>query len=211
MAVSALAASYLARKNAKRLPIVGAARVASLLCEAYLAVRDISTVRVWNPTTSEAQALAAKPKSLGVDAQVAGSLESEVRAADIVTCATLSTAPLVHGAWLRPGTHVDLIGGFTPGMRESDDAVFANATMAVDSMDALVEAGDLISPIERGVLVPGTIRTLRAICDGTPPGRISDNEITVFKAVGTALSDLTAAALVYRAAVREESAESVMS
>ncbi|WP_456119756.1 bifunctional Delta(1)-pyrroline-2-carboxylate/Delta(1)-piperideine-2-carboxylate reductase [Xylophilus rhododendri] len=199
VAVSALAASYLARTDAKRLLILGAGRIARLVCEAYRAVRDIEEVRVWNPTPSRAQALVAELRAAGVRAELAGPLEDEVRQADIVSCATLSTQALVRGSWLRPGTHVDLIGGFTPGMRESDDAVFAGATVVVDSLDALAEAGDLISPIASGVLSPSSIRTLPMLCDGSATGRVSAEEITVFKAVGTALSDLTSAALVYRA------------
>ncbi|WPB55200.1 ornithine cyclodeaminase family protein [Xylophilus sp. GOD-11R] len=199
VAVSALAGTYLARPDAKRLLILGAGRIAQLVCEAYRAVRGIEQVRVWNPTPARAQALVAQLRAAGVDAALAGPLEAEIRQADIVSCATLSTQALVQGAWLRPGTHVDLIGAFSPGMRETDDAVFAGATVAVDSMDAVKEAGDLISPIAAGVLATHRIVTLPMLCDGRAPGRTSAGEITVFKAVGTALSDLTSAALVYRA------------
>lgn len=204
VAVSALAASYMARKDAQRLLILGAGRIGGLLCEAYLAVRDIRTVRVWNPTRPQAEQLVAQLRATGVDAEVAGSLESEVRQADVISCATLSTEPLVRGEWLRPGTHVDLIGGFTPGMRESDDAVFSGARVVVDSTDALLEAGDLISPIQSGVLAPENIRSLPMLCNGSAQGRVSTEEITVFKAVGTALSDLTSAVLVYQALGRNE-------
>ena len=115
-----------------------------------------------------------------------------------MSCATLATDPLVHGGWLRPGSHLDLIGSFAPQMREADDACFAGASVYVDTDEAARKSGDLLGPLSRGVLSAADIRgTLASLCRGITPGRQSDVERTVFKSVGTALDDLAAAMLVY--------------
>lgn len=135
----------------------------------------------------------------GIDAYVARDLEQAVGDADIVSCATLATTPIIKGAWLKPGTHLDLIGSFTPFMREADDDVFRRGRVYVDTMDGLKESGELIDPIRDGVITPDDIAgSLAQLCRGERKGRSSEGEITVFKAVGHALSDIAAAALVYR-------------
>ncbi|RYE59740.1 MAG: hypothetical protein EOO82_04080 [Oxalobacteraceae bacterium] len=121
--------------------------------------------------------------------------------ADIVSAATLSSAPLVRGQWLRPGTHVDLIGAFTPSMRESDDQCVAMADVYIDTREAMDEAGDLIQPIKAGTIDESHIKaTLADLCAGRATGRSSAEAITLFKAVGTALADLSAATLAYESA-----------
>lgn len=130
-----------------------------------------------------------------------GDLEAACRAADIVSCATLAREPLVRGEWLRPGTHLDLIGSFTPAMREADDACFAGAAIYVDTQEALKKSGDLIAPMAHGVFRPQDVRgPLAALARGEIAGRIAPQERTVFKSVGTALEDLAAAMLVYESA-----------
>ncbi len=112
--------------------------------------------------------------------------------------ATLATAPLVQGEWLAPGTHLDLIGSFTPAMREADDACFASAAIYVDTNEALTKSGDLIGPMQRRVFTAADVRgDLESLARGEATGRRSDNERTVFKSVGSALEDLAAAILVY--------------
>jgi ornithine cyclodeaminase len=198
-AVSALAASYLARSDAARLLVVGAGRAASLLPEAYREVRAIHRVTVWNRTTAAAQVLVDRLRALDFDASVAPDLEAGVRAADIVSCATLATRPLVLGEWLHPGIHLDLIGSFTPEMRETDDAAIRRASVFVDTETALAESGDLLQPLQSGALVAGRLAgTLSDLCAGRHPGRRDAHELTLFKAAGTAMSDL-AAAMVARA------------
>jgi ornithine cyclodeaminase/alanine dehydrogenase-like protein (mu-crystallin family) len=198
--VAALAADHLARKDASSLLVVGAGRVASLIPEAMRAVRPIRKVRVWNVTLAKAEVLAASLRGQGFEAEAAGALEDAVRQADIVSCATLSTEPLIRADWLKPGAHLDLIGSFTPQMREAEDACFARARVYVDSMDAVTESGDLIGPIRSGALNPAAIAgTLADLCAGAAPGRRDEAEVTIFKAVGTALSDLASAILVYDA------------
>lgn len=195
-AASALAAGYLAREDASRLLIVGAGRIARLLAQAYRAVRPITEVRVWNRRPESAARLVERLLSEGIEAQVAHDLEQSVRWADVVSCATLSTQPLVQGAWLRPGTHLDLIGAFMPAMRESDDACFQGTRVFVDTEEALAKAGDLLEPIKSGAFQAADLQaTLAQLCRGEKPGRLSGDERTVFKSVGNALEDLAAAEL----------------
>jgi ornithine cyclodeaminase len=198
IAVSALAASFLAREDAADLLIVGAGRIAALAAEAFAVVRSIRSVSVWNRDMAKAERLVAELCATGFAAEAAVSLEEAARGADIITCATPSTAPIIHGDWLQPGTHLDLIGSFTPAMREADDTCFARGKIYVDTRDALAEAGDLTGPIAAGVITADDIRgSLADLCAGRVAGRTSDDDVTVFKSVGTALADLAAAALVY--------------
>lgn len=197
-AASALAASYLAREDAARLLVVGAGRVASLLPAAYRAVRPIGPVRVWARDAAKAEALAAQWRAEGFAAAAAPALDAAAAAADIVSCATLATAPVVQGRWLRPGSHLDLIGSFTPAMREADDDCFAGARLFVDTDEALRKSGELLGPMSRGVFAAGDVQgTLADLARGTVAGRRSASERTVFKSVGTALEDLAAAMLAY--------------
>jgi ornithine cyclodeaminase len=197
-AASALAATWLARDDARHLLVVGAGKVARLLPDAYRAVRAIDRVTVWARSGEQAEALAVKLRGEGLDARAANDLASAVAQADIVSCATLATAPVIQGRWLRPGSHLDLIGSFTPAMRESDDDCYAGASLFVDTEEALQKSGDLLGPMSRGVFAADDVRaTLAALARGTSAGRRSAGERTVFKAVGTALEDLAAATLVY--------------
>lgn len=150
VATSALAASYLAREDAAHLLVLGSGRIASLLPEAYRTVRDIRRISVWNVNAESAARMVARLRDRGMEATVVSDLEGAVRAADIVTSATLATSPLIRGEWLQAGVHVDLIGAFTPAMRETDDAVVTRARLFVDTYDALHEAGDLVHPSRPG-------------------------------------------------------------
>jgi ornithine cyclodeaminase len=199
VAASALAAGYLARPDASRLLVVGAGRLAALLPAAHRAVRPIRQVRVWARRPEAAAALVARWQTEGFDAEAATDLQAALGAADIVSCATLATEPLVQGAWLAPGAHLDLIGGFTPAMREADDDCFRGARLAIDTEEALTKAGDLLGPVSRGVFTAADVRaTLAQLCRGSVPGRTQERQRTVFKSVGTALEDLAAARLVWR-------------
>jgi ornithine cyclodeaminase len=192
-AASALAGSYLARDNAETLLIVGSGHVAGLMAEVYRVVRPIKRVMIWNIRPGGAERLAAR-----IGAEAVTDLAAATTEADIVSCATLAREPLVRGEWLRPGTHLDLIGGFTPAMREADDEAVRRSSVFIDTDAALAEAGDLIDPIAHGVLrredIAGSLFTL---CRGQPPARGSPTEITLFKSVGSALEDLAAAGLAY--------------
>lgn len=194
---SALAARWLAREDAKRLLVVGAGQIARLLPHAYRAVRAIEQVDVWARDPAKAQALAATLRQEGVPASAVTDLPAACVQADIVSCATLATEPVVRGEWLRPGTHLDLIGSFTPAMREADDDCFAGASLWVDTEEALKKSGELLGPMGRGVFQPADVRgTLAQLARGTAAGRSDALQRTVFKSVGNALEDLAAAMLV---------------
>lgn len=195
-AASALAASFLARADARHLLLVGAGQVARLLPAAYRVVRPIDRVTVWARSPDSARRLADQLRAEGFDARPAADLATAVAQADVVSCATLATTPLVQGAWLPPGSHLDLIGSFTPAMREADDACFSGAALYIDTDEALAKSGDLLGPLERGVLSAATVRgTLATLCAGQASGRQDAAARTVFKSVGTALEDLAAAML----------------
>ncbi len=198
IAVSALAASFLARDDAASLLIVGAGRIGQLAAAAFSIVRPIRRVMVWNRDQAKAVALAEQLRDDGFDAQAAPSLADAAAEADIISCATPSTEPLIRAEWLRPGTHLDLIGSFTPVMREADDGCFSRGRVYVDTADAIVEAGDLVGPIALGLLRESDIQgSLADLCTGRVSGRRSPDELTVFKAVGTAVADLAAAELAW--------------
>ncbi len=196
-AASALASGMLARPDARGLLLVGAGRVGALMTGALLAVRPgIERIAVWNRSPAGAAALAATLRGQGHAAQAVTDLEAAVRQADIISCATLSTAALIHGDWLQPGSHLDLIGSFTPAMREADGACLARGRVFVDTAEALAKSGDLLSAIAEGHFAASRVQaTLAQLCRGERAGRKQADEITVFKAVGTALADLAAAEL----------------
>ena len=199
VAASALAASFLARPGARRLLVVGAGRLARLVPAAMQAVcPSLQQVQVWNHRPAGAEVCAAAWRRDGWQAEAVADLETAVRAADIVSCVTLATAPLVRGEWLAPGAHLDLVGGFTPAMREADGACLRRARVWVDTTEALAKAGDILQAVAEGAFDPAaTVGTLADLCRGTCTGRLSDAEITLFKSVGTALEDLAAAELLF--------------
>ncbi len=201
---SALAASYLARADAARLLVLGAGALCPFLVRAHAAVRPITEIRIWNRTSENAEKAAAGLRDLGFAATVAGDLDTALGWADIVSAATISTEPLIKGAALRPGIHVDLVGGFTPAMREADDEAVRRARVFVDTRaGATKEAGDIVQPLQSGVLTPERILAdLYELTRGERAGRRAADEITLFKSVGAALEDLAAGVAVYEATAR---------
>ena len=199
-AASALAATFLARADASRLLMIGAGALAPHLIAAHAAMRPIIQVTLWNRSRARADQLALKLCRNGINIAVAENLEEAVRTADIVSCATLAREPLVRGAWLQAGAHVDLVGGFTPQMREADDEAVKRASLYVDTrVGAFSEAGDVVDPIRRGIVAEGDVRgDLFDLCGGKAKGRASAGEITLFKSVGSAIEDLAAAILVWQ-------------
>ncbi len=196
-AASALASTYLSRPDSTTLLMIGTGHLAHHLPEAHAAVRPIERVLVWGRNGERAAALVAKLNEKGLAAKAVADLETALGQADIVSCATTSTEALVKGRHLRPGTHVDLTGAFTPKMRESDDEAVLRASAYVDTRaGALAEAGDILQPIAAGLLKPEAIRAdLHELTTGALPGRRDDTEITLFKSVGAAIEDLAAASL----------------
>jgi ornithine cyclodeaminase len=199
-AASALAATYLAREDAAHLVMIGAGSLAPHLVRAHAAVRPIKRVTLWNRTHGHAVSLAFGLAVTGIEATIADDLESAVAEADIVCCATLATAPVLRGGWLRPGAHVDLVGGFTPKMREADDDAVKRADIYVDTRaGALREAGDIAIPLRRRLIAKKDIRgDLFDLCRGKARGRTTEKQITLFKSVGSAIEDLAAAMLVWK-------------
>lgn len=198
---SALAARHLARADAARLLMVGAGALSPFMIKAHMASRPIRTVEVWNRNRAGARALVAGLVAEGVAATVSDDLETSVAKADIVTCATLATAPLVHGAWLKPGAHLDMVGAFNLAMREADDEALARAKVYVDTPAALVEGGDVAVAIKAGAYARDSVAgDLFGLAKGNIEGRTNPSQITLFKSVGTAIEDLAAAILVWETA-----------
>ena len=198
-AASALAADHLARADASILTIIGTGALSSHMAHAHAAVRPISQVNVHGRSKQQAQAVADRinAENPALNARAVGELDASVRQADILSTVTSSKQPVIDGRAVRPGTHVDLIGAFTPDAREADDVTIAKASIYVDVREAaLAEAGDLLDPIAAGVISEDDVKgDLADLCRGEVAGRRSDEEITLFKSVGTALEDLVAAKL----------------
>jgi ornithine cyclodeaminase/alanine dehydrogenase-like protein (mu-crystallin family) len=199
-AASALAARYLARADAKRLLIVGAGALAPFLARAHASQRPIETIAVWNHRPEGAHRLAESLKKEGFAAHAVGHLEDAVREADIISCATLSPTPLVAGAWLKPGQHLDLVGAFSMRMREADDAALKRARIFIDTSAALSEGGDVAVALQSGALTRAAIVADLAALTAGAPGRGGPEEVTLFKAVGAAIEDLATAMLVWKKA-----------
>jgi ornithine cyclodeaminase len=198
-AASALAASYLAREDSSVLTVVGAGALAPHFARAHAAVRPIRKINIFNRSPERAEALAKALAAEGFDAKASTNLAMAVQEADIVSCVTTATMPVVRGEWLKPGAHLDLAGAFKPSMRETDAEAVAKSRVYVDTRSgALAEAGDLIQAREEGRFDFAAIQgDLFALCRETVPGRKDRNEITLFKSCGTALEDLAAAVLVH--------------
>ncbi len=202
-AASALAARHLARPDASRLLIVGTGQLARWMARAHAALRPALTqLLVWGRNPHAGAALAAELAHEGLPARVCDDLEFGVRHSDIVSCATTSRTALVHGAWLQPGTHLDLVGAFKADMREADDAAIRLAHVCVDTYaGALAEAGDLVQAMQAGSIDRSHVRAdLAELVRGEVVLRQSPRDITLFKSVGTGLEDLAAAELVWQQA-----------
>lgn len=207
-AASALAARHLARADASNLLVVGTGRLSVNLVEAHSRVRPIRQVSIWGRDKEKAERAAADACALGHSAKVVTDLEAATRAADIISCATLSRSPLIKGEWLKPGSHLDLIGAFTKEMRESDDEAVRRARVFVDTRaGAFAEAGDILQPIASGAISREHVQAELAELVRGAQGRKSPEEITLFKSVGAALEDLAGAILAYQTA-RQDSAAS---
>lgn len=193
---SLLSARKLARKDARRVLIVGAGNVAGSMIEAYRALIPEAEVLIWNRTAASAEKLAAQH-----GAEVALDLQQAVRQAEIIATTTMSDQPVVLGEWLSPGTHLDLIGAYRPDLREVDDTAIRRARLFVDSRDTTIgHIGEIQIPLDNGV-----IRKSDIIADfyDLPSGdyaRRSDDEITIAKNGGGAHLDLMTARYILDAA-----------
>lgn len=197
-AASALAARRLARANATRLTMVGAGALAAHMIEAHASILPITDVKIWNRDHAKAVALASRLADRPYKVRAVKTLKRAVEDCDIVSAATMSAQPLILGAWLQPGTHVDLVGAYTPRMRETDSEAVRRASVFVDTKGgALKEGGDIVIPIAEGAITADHVKAdLFDLAQGRHRGRAAPDEITLFKSVGTALEDLAAAQMV---------------
>lgn len=197
-ATSALAASHLARPDAGRMAMVGGGALAGFLVRAHAAVRPLARIEIWTRRPEAAEELAARLASDGLPVTATRDLAGAVAAADLVSCATLATEPLVHGAWLKPGAHLDLVGAFTPAMREADDDALARARVFVDTPACLHEGGDVAVAIRAGTFAASDVAgDLADLVAGRVAGRGAADEITLFKSIGASIEDLAAAIAVW--------------
>jgi 1-pyrroline-2-carboxylate reductase [NAD(P)H] len=203
-AVAGLAADYLARRDAERLVVCGTGNLSSYMVLAHASVRTYKDIAVWgrNPAKAAATVEAVKAKRPELKCRVVQDLEPAVRAADVISCATASHDPVILGAWVRPGAHTDFFGNHERTHRECDTELVVRSRVYVDSRaNVMNEAGEILLPIAEGRIGENhVLGELSELCSGAVRGRQTDDEITLFKSVGTALSDLAAADLVTRRA-----------
>lgn len=197
---SALAAKYLARKDASTLLVLGGGKVAKHLVPAHAAVRNYKKIIVWMRNKDKFEEFR-NELSVSRDLVVfADNLEEAVREADVISCATMTVEPLVKGEWVKPGAHLDLVGSYKPDMREVDDEAILKSRIFVDSrMGALHETGELAIPIKTGIIKESdVVADITELCLGKNKGRENENEVTIFKSAGLAIEDLAAALLTYQ-------------
>lgn len=204
-AASALASTYLSRADSEHLVIVGTGALAPYMALGHCTARPIRRVTVAGRHEERARETASEIRSLvgsEVEVNIASSLDKVVPIADIISCATSSTQPVLAGEWLRPGAFVDLVGGFSPQKREANDEAVTRSRLFVDTYEgALAEAGDLLQPLRRGLINRDRIEgELSDLVSGRVTGRRGPDEIILFKSVGTAIEDLCAAKLIVAAA-----------
>ncbi|TQV89013.1 ornithine cyclodeaminase family protein [Aliikangiella coralliicola] len=197
-ATSALASSYLSRENSRCLMMIGTGALSSVLIKAHAAVRPIDKVIIWGRDPLKAEALKKTLVDEPFEIEVVETIESGIKNADIISCATLSETPLINGELLKPGQHLDMVGAYRPDMREADDQCLLRSSIFVDHYaGALKETGDIVIPMQQGIIQRADIKAeLFELCKEAATGREHSEEITFFKSVGHALEDLVAATLI---------------
>jgi ornithine cyclodeaminase len=196
-AAAALGAKWLARADARRLLVVGTGALSQPLARAHLAAMPgLAEVRVWGRVAAKAARVAEMLASEGIPIAPAGSLASEVAAADVIVTATTATEPLIASGWVRPGAHLGLVGAFTPAMAEADPALLGSAALWADDREAvLAKGGEVVQAIAARIIGPeAVLGDLASLARGPRPARERD-AVTVFKSVGFAALDLVAAEL----------------
>ena len=194
-ATSVLASSFL-KKQARNLLILGAGVIAEEMIKAYAAQYQLDKILIWNRTTKNAEKLVSKYHNV-YPVEVSTKLETEADSADIITCVTHTNDPILHGDWISKNPHIDLVGSYKTSMREADDALVKKSEIYIDHDNAKSESGDLFIPLQKGIINTGDINgTLFQLCKGTVIPKDS-NKPTLFKSVGHALEDLSAAIYLY--------------
>jgi len=200
---SAVASRFLARPDASTMLMMGAGELAPYLIAAHASVRPIQRVMIWNRTTEKAKALVERLSKQGFRVEAVTDPAEAAAEADLVSCATYSTEPILKGEWLKEGAHVDLVGSYRPDLRESDDDVARKAgRLFVDERSSTVGvSGDVIEPVKKGLVELADITDLFELAQGRKPGRRSDREITVFKSGGGGHEDLATAIFLFERSV----------
>ena len=202
--ISGLASRLLSREDSKTLLLLGTGNLAPYIIRAQLSVRPIDRVMVWGRTLANAQAVIEQlaKENDAVRFEVADDLQAACGEADIIVSATGSHEPLVLGDWVRPGTHTDFIGNHHATKRECDTALVAKSKVYADSyVNCFKEAGEVLVPIDEGAISKDhVVGELMQMCSGAVALRESEDEITLFKSIGLALSDLVGAGCAYHAA-----------
>jgi len=199
---SAMAADLLARPDSATLLVAGGGALAPHLIAAHCAMRPISRVLWWNRRSEVLQAPAAVLRRQGIDVEITSDLADAVATADIVSTATRATQPIIRGDWLKPGCHLDLVGGYLPEMREADDAAFTRAPRHyVDARLTTIEvAGDVTQPIRDGLAAAQDFIDMFDLNRNPALGREDVQEITWFKSGGGGHEDLAVAQYLFERA-----------
>lgn len=196
---SALASSYLSRKDSSSLLMIGTGALSKNLILAHAGVRPITKVYIWGRSMDKAKEVCNHLVGQAFVCIAVENIEDIISEVDIISCATISPTPLVFGKWLRPGQHIDLVGSYKKDMREADDETILNSSVYIDTYQGgLKESGDIVIPLNTGIITKDDIKAdLFDLCSDSKPGRTTENEITLFKSVGHALEDLVAASYFY--------------
>jgi alanine dehydrogenase len=203
-AAAALAARKLARQDSRTLAMLGTGALSVPLVQAHMDVMRFENVLVWGRQASKSQAVVAQLQRQGIAASVATDLEQTLTQADVVAAATTATEPFIRTDWVRPGTHLGLIGAFTAQMAEAEPALMAQAKIFADSRSAVLEkGGEVFQAIQQGMISPAAIQAELAELAAQPEGHVwrDAQDITIFKSVGFASLDLIAAEQVFNAKV----------
>ncbi len=210
--VSGLATRLLSRENSSTMLLLGTGNLSTYMIRANASVRPLDKIMVWGnpeglPLMADAEAVVAQMSEElpDIELSVITDLEGACGEADIIVCATASPDILIRGAWVKEGTHVDLIGNHHANKRECDTELITKGRVYADSyINAFKEAGEILVPIQEGVFTKDdVVAELSEMCSGTTTLRTNDQEITVFKAIGQAVTDLVAASTAYSASERD--------
>ena len=199
-AAAALAARILARKNSQTLAILGTGSLSAPLATAHASVMDFKTILVWGRDAHKAQVVVDRLAAQGLSAEVSLDLQSTLARADVVAAASTATEPFIRSDWVKPGTHLGLIGAFTPAMAEAEPALMPRAQLFADSLEAVLQkGGEVLQAIVQGLISASAIQAELAELAAQPQKawRQSEDSITVFKSVGFASLDLIAAEKVF--------------
>jgi ornithine cyclodeaminase len=200
-AATALAAKILARKNSQTLAILGTGALCVPMVQAHASVHPFKSILIWGRQKTKALSAVAELKTLGIESHYSEDLAETLNQADVVAAATTATEPFILSKWLKPGTHLGLIGAFTPQMAEAEPALMSQVQVFADSRSAVLEkGGEIYQAIQQGIMLPSNIEGElgELASDPSRSWRKDDQALTVFKSVGFASLDLIAAELVYQ-------------